>query len=319
MIRTSISLLCALGFAAVSVAQQDPQYTQWFMDPVGFNPGAAGHSELTCISGTYRNQWQDLGADPNTSLLNANTFIDAIKGGVMLSVYNDALGQETNNMLKAGYAFHLPTLSNGATVSAGLAVTMFNKTIGNNWVSIDPWQDDPAIPNQQSSASAYDVDLGIYIRKPGSFYAGVSATHVAQTELGALSIQPKRHLYFMGGYDYAIDSDYLVLRTNVLAKTDLNASIADVNVNVLWNQMAWAGVSWRPGDAVAPVAGFQYKIENKDRTSESTQVFRLGYSYDITTSDLQNYSNGSHEVFISYCFKFLQIPMTQRHSNPRFL
>ena len=319
MIRTSISLLCALGFVAVSVAQQDPQYTQWFMDPVGFNPGAAGHSELTCISGTYRNQWQDLGADPNTSLLNANTFIDAIKGGVMLSVYNDALGQETNNMLKAGYAFHLPTLSNGATVSAGLAVTMFNKTIGNNWVAIDDPALDQAIPNNQTAASTQDIDFGLYITKPGTFYAGISATHVLQRELETLSMQPKRHFYLMGGYDYAIDSDYLVLRTNLLAKSDLNASIADVNVNVLWNQMAWAGVSWRPGDAVAPVAGFQYKLESKDRTSESTQLFRLGYSYDITTSDLQNYSNGSHEVFISYCFKFLQIPMTQRHSNPRFL
>jgi hypothetical protein len=34
-------------------AQQDPQFTQWYMEPAAFNPAVAGNSELTCVSGTY--------------------------------------------------------------------------------------------------------------------------------------------------------------------------------------------------------------------------------------------------------------------------
>jgi hypothetical protein len=140
-----------------------------------------------------------------------------------------------------------------------------------------------------------------------------------ETELADLSMQPRRHIYAMGGYDHPLDGDYLVLRTNVLAKTDLSATIADINVNVLWDNMLWAGVSWRPTDAIAPTFGVEYAMEDKQRNTYAKQVFRLGYSYDATTSELRNYSSGSHEVFLSYCFKFESIPVKNRYANPRFL
>jgi type IX secretion system PorP/SprF family membrane protein len=252
-------------------------------------------------------------------MLTAHTFVDQLKGGVLLSFYNDALGQETNNMARLGYAYHLEPLSNGAIVSVGLAASMFSKTLGNDWIAIDDYTLDSAIPNNETSSSAIDVDFGIFIRKPGSFYAGISATHLLEQELEGLSINPRRHLYFMGGYDYPLDGDYLVLRANVLAKTDFSATIQDINVNVLWDNMIWAGVSYRPGDAVAPTIGIEYAMEDKQRNSYSKQVFRLGYSYDATTSELSNYSDGSHEVFLSYCFKFQTIPAINRLANPRFL
>ncbi|MGY8940899.1 MAG: PorP/SprF family type IX secretion system membrane protein [Flavobacteriales bacterium] len=312
--------ICALAmFSAAMNAQQDPQFTQWYMEPTSFNPAAAGNSELTCVSGNYRNQWQGLDRDPNTSMLTAHTFVDKLRGGVMLSFYNDALGQEENNMARLGYAYHLEPLSNGAIVSMGAALSMFSKKLGNDWIAIDDFRQDNAIPNDETSSSAIDLDFGVFIRKPGSFYAGISATHLMERELEDLSIQPKRHLYFMGGYDYSLDGDYLVLRSNVLSKTDLSATITDINVNVLWNQMVWGGISWRPGDAIAPVIGVEYAMEDKQRFSNSKQVFRLGYSYDSTTSELRNYSSGSHEVFLSYCFKFQTIPVLNRLTNPRFL
>ena len=270
------------------MAQQDPQFTQWYMEPASFNPAVAGNSELTCVSGTYRNQWEGLDRDPNTSMLTAHTFVDALKGGVLLSFYSDALGQETNTLGKLGYAYHLEPLSNGAIVSVGLAATMFSKTLGNEWIAIDDYTQDQAIPNNKTSSSAIDLDLGVFIRKPGSFYAGLSTTHLMETELADLSMQPRRHVYAMGGYNHPLDGDYLVLRTNVMAKTDLAATIADVNVNVLWDNMLWAGVSWRPTDAIAPTFGVEYAMEDKQRNTYSKQIFRLGYSYDATTSELRN-------------------------------
>ena len=93
-------LVCAIAAYGASIhAQQDPQFTQWFMEPASFNPAVAGNSDLTCVSGNYRNQWQGLDRDPNTSMLTAHTFVDQLKGGVLLSFYNDALGQETTTWL----------------------------------------------------------------------------------------------------------------------------------------------------------------------------------------------------------------------------
>jgi type IX secretion system PorP/SprF family membrane protein len=318
MRRLLTLVLSATAFAG-TWAQQDPQYTQWFIDPVYMNPAVAGNSDLTCISGIYRNQWQGLDRDPKTAMLSGHTYVKPLRGGVMASFYNDALGQETNNLAKLGYAYRLPEFGNGSVLSIGASISMFSKTLGNDWIAIDDYTQDNAIPNQQASASTVDGDFGIYLQKPGSFYAGLSATHLAEMELGQLSIRPTRHYYAMGGYDHPLDGDYLVLRSNVLAKSDLNATIVDLNVNVLWNQMLWGGVSWRPGDAFAPTLGFQYAMEDRQQTSYAKQVFRLGYSFDATTSELRNYSSGSHEVFLSYCFKFQSIPVQNRHANPRFL
>ncbi|HIG58409.1 MAG TPA: type IX secretion system membrane protein PorP/SprF [Flavobacteriales bacterium] len=323
MIRTYISALLLVVFASSMSAQQDPQFTQWYMDHVMSNIAAAGQSELTNINGFYRNQWSGLDRSPVTSLLNIDGELGFIPGAFGIQFYQDELGFEGNTMAKVGYAYSLQPFAGGVTLSVGTSVSYFSKTFKPNWIAIDDWTQDNAIPSEGETGSAIDVDLGVYISKPKSFYAGLSMTHIAQTELkdgGTLmSIKPVRHLYAMGGYNYPLDGDALILRTNILAKTDLNASAIDMNVNVLYNEMIWAGVSWRPGDAIAPIVGFQYSIINQNATNYKEQLFRIGYSFDMTTSELQSYSSGSHEVFLSYSFKFESTPILNRYANPRVL
>ena len=319
MIRNYITVLIFVVFASSLSAQQDPQFTQWYMDHAMSNIAAAGQSELTNINGFYRNQWNGLDRSPVTSLLNADGKIGFIPGSFGVQFYQDELGYESNTMMKLGYAYTLSPFSSGTTMSFGLSASYFSKSFRTEWNSIDPWESDNAIPQNDNTSSAVDVDLGIYISKPKSYYAGLSMTHIAETEFSEMSITPSRHFYAMGGYNYPIDGDALVLRTNLLAKSDFNASAIDLNVNVLYSEMLWAGVSWRPGDAIAPIVGFQYRKIDKEATSYKEQLFRVGYSFDVTTSELQSFSSGSHEVFLSYSFKFESTPILNRYANPRNL
>ena len=208
-------------------------------------------------------------------------------------------------MVKLGYAYHLSPLSNGAHVGIGLNVSLFSKSFDANWIAVDGVANDPAIPDGGASGTSTDVDFGIFMRKGKEYYAGISATHLAEVQMSSLSIVPTRHFYFMGGYNYPLSGDDLVLRSNVLAKTDLNATAIDLNVNVLYNDFVWGGLSYRHGDAIAPMAGIQHSVSKKEGITESTQVFKLGYSFDATTSELRTYSTGSHELFLPYCFKFI--------------
>jgi len=41
---------------------------------------------------------------------------------------------------------------------------------------------------------------------------------------------------------------------------------------------------------------------------------RIGYAYDITTTNLRNVSNGSHEIMVSYEMKFLK----EKVVSPRY-
>ena len=75
-----------------------------------------------------------------------------------------------------------------------------------------------------------------------------------------------------------------------MLKSDWNAKPAyDLNANVLFKNMLWGGLSFRPGDAVAPMVGFQKVFAEKvsGRTTFN-QTFRMGYSYDVTTSDIRD-------------------------------
>ena len=70
----------------------------------------------------------------------------------------------------------------------------------------------------------------------------------------------------------------------------------------------WAGVSFRAGDAMTGIIGF-----------ELFNGVRIGYSYDFTTSDIGNYSSGSHEFTVGYCFSLSMDKTPQKYKSIRFL
>lgn len=316
MKRSFILLVLGCAFLA-SDAQQDPQFTQWMFDKLSFNPAAAGTNDMHCISMFYRDQWDGFDKDPKTALLNYEGYHDGIKGGLGFTFYSETLGQEQNTIVRAAYAYHLG-LSNGDKFTAGAAFGLYNKSLGSRWIAIDPVSEDPVIPDNDMSAGTFDMNLGVMYLRPNDFYAGLSMTHLTGADLQDLSITMARHFYFMGGYNFDLTSD-LQMRTNLLAKTDFNAAAFDINANVLYDNMLWAGVSFRPGDAVAPMLGGQYSWEKKKGRDRIPQKIMVGYSYDVTLSDIKNYSDGSHELFVTYCFNIFTNPLLNKHANPRFL
>jgi type IX secretion system PorP/SprF family membrane protein len=307
--------------ASLLNAQQDPQFTQWFMDPVTSNIAAAGQSNLTNINAFYRQQWVSLSGAPETILLNVDTRFGESPFGMGLQFYQDEIGNVSNTMIKVGPSFTLNPTSSGTKFSLGLSVSYFAKRFGPSdyWIAIDPVQNDNAIPTDSQSDKTFDIDFGFFMKNSDKFYAGLSTTHLLENSFNQLSIQPSRHFYLMGGYNFSLSGDNFVLRTNFLTKTDLAATAIDFNINALLMNMVWAGVSYRPGDAVAPVIGYQLKMNKEDQISSSEQLLRIGYSYDVTTSKLQTYQDGSHEIFLSYGFMFKSTPIQNKFANPRFL
>ena len=305
--------------ASQAWGQQDPQMTQWFNDLAAFNIGAAGQDNLTHVSAWHREQWVGFNGSPTTTLLNVHSNVDFIPGALGLQLYQDEIGQESNTMVKLGYAYRLAPMANGTELSFGLNLSLFSKSYKGTWITADDG-DDPAIPADGASGTSPDVDLGIFLRKPNEYYAGLSMTHVAEVQMSSLSIVPARTVYFMGGYDYPLSGNDLMLRSNVLAKTDFQYAAIDVNVNVLWNEFVWGGLTYRIGDAIAPSAGIQKALAPKnDGIRSSEQHIKVGYSFGATLSALSSYNSGTHEVFVSYAFKFETTPVQNKYANPRFL
>ena len=64
---------------------------------------------------------------------------------------------------------------------------------------------------------------------------------------------------------------------------------ADINLNVIFHDLISAGVSYRTGESFTTLLNF--KLSEK---------FNFGYSYDWVTSDIRNYSMGTHEFMLNY-------------------
>ena len=309
-----------LGLAAsalVVFGQQDAQFTQYTHNKLTYNPGYAGMNGSICAVILYRSQWMQFPGAPQTGLLNIDAPVfqnSALHGGAGLTVINDVLGNDHSLFARACYAYHLPIGAVGK-LGIGLEAGMIQKSLKFNWIPPDGTNTittDFSIPDAGTSAITYDLNFGLYYNTQ-KLYVGLSASHLPQQELKKtqqFDFQNARHYFLIAGYTFDISSS-LQLMPSVKVKSDAKSTIFDLGANVVWNNMVWGGVAYRMTDAVAAMAGF---MQNKDKYS-----WKIGVSYDITLSELKDYSSNTPEVMLGYCFKIIPKVKTQSHINPRFL
>ncbi len=303
-------ILLSIGIVFASIAgyaQQDPQFTHFMFDRLSINPGYAGSNQAICATGIFRQQWTGFDGAPQSILFNVHAPVKLLRGGVGLTFFNDKLGFEQNNILRLSYAYR-KSLGPG-TLGAGVQLGIVSKNIKPSWVSIDDYTLDPSIPNGNTSETVFDMGLGVYY-STNQLYMGISTTHLTKSDLNAINIEMARHYYIMAGYKYDINGDW-TLKPAILAKSDAASTQLDLNVTVLYKNMVWAGASYRFADAIAPMVGYQKEI--------GKGMMKIGYSYDVTTSEIKNFSSGSHEIFLNYCFNIEQPPAIQKYKNVRFL
>jgi type IX secretion system PorP/SprF family membrane protein len=300
--------------ALVAVSQQDAQFSQNMFNRLAVNPGYAGASDAICATMLGRNQWMGFGdGSPRTYLLSLDAPIPLLRGGVGLNVMQDKIGFINTNMFNAGYAFRTP-LGNG-TLGIGANVGFISKSIRGNWVAIDDYKTDVAIPNDGVSDMVFDASFGLYYHV-GDLYAGISTTHIPASKIKGTDLQldVARHYYIMAGYSFPLPNNPdFDIRPSTLIKTDGSTAQFDLNCNVVFQRMAWGGLSYRVGDAVVAMVGFQH-----------ASGVKVGYAYDLTTSGMGNAGVGgrrvnTHEIMLGYCFRITPKPKVSIHRNVRFL
>lgn len=301
--------LCA-AVGGTMFAQQDPQFTQYMFDRLSVNPAVAGITGQLCATAMFRQQWTGFDGAPQTGLLNVSLPIKKISSGIGMSLFLDELGQQKSTLARFHYSFHRKVGS--GTLGIGVSAGLVSHSLGRDWRTRDPIGQDNTIPVNGASDSGFDLGFGLYYTSP-TFWIGLSSTHVAEAELQDVSIKTRRHYWVQAGYDWAIKGDKkYILQPSVLVKSDATSTQLDLNATFLYNNMVWLGVSFRTEDAIAPMIGYQFKPNDKS-------MLRLGYSYDVTTSELANYSSGSHEVMLNYCVLLVKPPDVQIYRNVRFL
>jgi type IX secretion system PorP/SprF family membrane protein len=219
---------------------------------LSFNPGYAGAEGKFCSTVMFREQWAGFGGQPRSILFNFHAPVPILYGGAGLTIFSDKLGFQSNTVARASYSFHR-YINNIGTIGIGLQAGIISVGYSPTWVSIDPVDQDNAIPDNGVSQVTYDLGLGVYLKGNG-YYAGISTTHITQSELQNVNYSNRRHYQIMGGYTWVMpfaNGDF-ALDPSLLVKSDATSTQLDINVRCTWKTMVWLGVGYRVKDGNIP-------------------------------------------------------------------
>lgn len=312
--RIGILMMLLITLSQLVNAQQDPHFSQHMYNHMTVNPAFAGQQNRWVVSGIYRNQWQSIEGAPETYALNVDGPVRLFggNGGIGLNVMNDQLGMQTTLqlMLNGSYKW---TVSPGV-LSVGIKLGIINEKLGADYHIPEDENhtqpgDDPAINQEEISKILFDMGFGAFLTGK-KYYAGMAVSHLTKPKFtigqtGEFFFAP--HIYLTGGYTFALAPKWN-LQPSAFIATDFVSTQYSVNVNAIFKNMYWGGISYRYEEALIFMGGLELK-----------NGIMVGYSYDWNVSDVGKYTGGSHEVTLSYSFGLNLGKRQKIYKSVRFL
>lgn len=306
------SVLCLLCSVATA---QDIHYSQFYASPLTLNPALTGINDCSYrITGMYRNQWSSVPAPFSTPSISfdINSLAPKIvKTGNLaagLLVYNDRSGDgHLNNLsvaLAGGYSIN-PDFNKKHRVSVGIELGFTQKSI-----DLDALTFEDELKGNITTAEAFNkTSFGylnahaglLWLFKPNEklkLFLGGAAFNVnkpTESFLGDKSNKLDMRPVVHGGGEIGIN-EKLGVHPSVLwmkqaGSSELNLGTAiSVAMQGNFNPKIFFGAYYRLQDAVIPVVGMDYRN------------FRVGLSYDVNVSSLNDASGGKggFEVSLAY-------------------
>lgn len=283
--------LLSLLMPCTTQGQQYPVFSQYYFNELVINPAYAGAHVQLSMNATYRNQWVNFPGAPQTvSFTGHSSFING-KVGVGLLINNDRIGSYDNQNIYGYYAYKIKTAK--GTLSMGLQA-------GFNLLQADYSQLDLVDPSDPSFAPLNsfkpNFGAGLYYNEK-NWFVGFSVPFILNNgmarnvEAAVDGIREARYYFLRGGAIFPINAQESVkFNPSILLRSQEGQPLSlDVNAGFVFYDAMSVGVSVRSGDALITFVDF--KLSEK---------FHFAYSYDWTTSGLNNFSNGSHEFLLNY-------------------
>lgn len=310
------SIILILVVAGAVSAQQQPHNTQFMYYKLGYNPGYAGSQEAPCVTCIYRQQWMGLDGAPSMQIASFNMPLSNQRVGVGANLYRHTIGITTMINLDGAYAYRI-RLGNGM-LGLGLQASIrsmehdFAKT-----TATQPKAEDPSIPGSTQDKLLFNFGAGLFYSAE-KFYFGLSAPRLLENNIDfndsdVFISREVQHVYMMGGFILPLGQQ-LKLQPQMLVKYVAKAPVSfDANANLLIQDRYVVGLTYRLGGSEGDNVG-----ESLDFlvSAQLTRQLMFGMSYDFTLSDIKDYTSGSIEASLHYCFG--KSDPDKEYINPRF-
>jgi len=281
-------LFFAFALVCTSKGQQDAQVSLYLRNPVQYNPAHAGLDGTLRTTAISRMQWTGWEGAPRTQFFSAHAPAFRNRVGAGLAVMNDASGARSQREFMLQAAYHLPELTKGIHISAGLSLGL--ETAGYDFQNLTAYDLDEPAAIQPFNETRFASGFGI-MAHADMWYVSFSVPQLLENDLGTTSPvgQSLRHHYTSAGYAYALSS-LLELRGAALVKTVSGApAVIDVNAECWLYDVLSFGAMARIGEGVGLQASYRFK-----------DGFRFHYAVDFPTNGLMTRSFGSHEIGLAW-------------------
>jgi type IX secretion system PorP/SprF family membrane protein len=287
-------------------AQQDPMYTQYNFNLQTVNPAYAGTWDNMGFLVLGRHQWAGMDGAPSTYTFSMQTPVKFKNVDLGFNVVTDKVGFEKRLMMNADYSYKV-RLSEEAYLRLGLKAGISNYT--NNFADYTGYPGDTPDPLFMGEADVKlmpNFGIGAFLYSE-DYYIGLSLPKIIENEFknnynNYSTWAEMRHFFLIAGYVFDLSED-LKFKPTFLTKATWGAPVEiDLTGNFLLKEKVWLGAMYRIGDSFGFIAQWIF-----DRQ------LRVGYSVDFTTTRLQHYHNGTHEIMVSCEFPSLR----RKWSTPR--
>lgn len=302
--KNFISFLMFMAFSFVGLSQ-DLEFTQFYANPLYLNPAFAGSHGCPRVSMNYRDQWPGLSGSYVSYSAGYDQYISSISGGIGVLLVNDVQAKTISTTSGSLiYSYHTE-LNRKWTLLFGAKTTWVQKSL--DWSKltfgdmIDPRKGfvytSGDKPSNGNSNGFFDISSGFVVFSK-SFNLGVAANHLTQPNESMIGSQedplPMRFTgHASANIPVGKTSKYTSSTTimpSVIYTYQNGFSQLNIGTYVKYSNMTF-GAWYRSLDAFILTIGV------------NTGTFRVGYSYDVTASKLNNgVSGGSHEVSLGINF-----------------
>jgi type IX secretion system PorP/SprF family membrane protein len=289
-----VLMLVSGGFVESAFAQ-DPEFTQFYANPLYLNPAFAGTARCPRFILNYRNQWPGLEGQFITYNFSYDQHVDALSGGIGLIATRDVAGRGilTSSYYGGIYSYQL-SVSRNFSLKFGAQASYIEKAVNWDKLTFGDMIDDRSgfIYNTNESRdvtkrSNVDFSAGVlgYSKK---YFAGFAAHHLGEPDEGLVksSPLPRKYTGHVGAVIPLASAEDASLSPNILFQKQGDFQQLNLGMYLVKGPIV-GGVWYRNQDSFILLLGIQQ------------QMFKFGYSYDVTVSKLTTKTAGSHEVSFS--------------------
>ena len=289
---------------------QDIGFSQFYANPLYLNPAFAGSVVAPRISLSYRGQWPGLVSAYTTVSASYDQYFNDLHGGLGFLLVTDRQGDHgalSTTSIGAMYSFRFQ-VARDIYVNAALQATLVNNNL--NWSEYLRFPDQiddqlgfsfatGATPPDKTSKWSLDFNAGALVFS-SKWYAGIAAAHLTQPNQafysedrvamkvtvhggGLINVSEERRR------QSALGLGTPIISPNAVYQYQGGQHYFNYGVYLDWMPFL-VGVWFRNGienpDAFIFMAGVQQ------------DYFKVGYSYDVTVSQLANNTGGAHELTV---------------------